>query len=144
MYICVFNYYKYFMGKIITLTEAASIALHGMIIVARSKNPVNVQEIAEYTDTSKHHVAKIFQRLVKAGFLYSQRGPTGGFVLRKKPEDVNFLDLYEAIEGTLEINKCPLDKEICNFDRCIMNNVTMRMAKEFKEYLQSQTLDMYL
>lgn len=132
------------MGKVVILTEAASIALHGMIIIARNKNLVNVQEIAELTETSKHHVAKIFQRLVKAGFLYSHRGPTGGFILRKKPEEVNFLDLYEAIEGKLEITKCPLNKPICNFDRCIMNNVTMRMTKEFKEYLQSQTLDMYL
>ena len=61
------------MGKVVTLTEAASIALHGMIIIARSKHLVNVQEIAELTGTSRHHVAKIFQRLVKAGYLYSQR-----------------------------------------------------------------------
>ncbi len=132
------------MGKVVTLTEAASIALHGMIIIARSKHLVNVQEIAELTGTSRHHVAKIFQRLVKAGYLYSQRGPTGGFVLRKMPEEITFLELYEAIEGTLEITSCPLDKPICNFDRCIMNNVTMRMTKEFKDYLQSQTLDMYI
>ncbi len=93
------------MGKIITLTEAASIGLHGMIIVARNKNLTNVQDIAELTGTSKHHVAKIFQRLVKAGFLYSQRGPADGFVL-KKPEDITFLDIYEAIEGTIELSIC--------------------------------------
>ncbi len=132
------------MGKVVTLTEAASIALHGMIIIARNKNLVNVQEIAEITGTSKHHVAKIFQRLVKAGYLYSQRGPTGGFVLRKKPEEINFLDLYEAIEGKLEITQCPLDKQVCNFDRCIMNNVTMKMTKEFRDYLKEQTLKMYV
>lgn len=132
------------MGKVVTLTEAASIALHGMIIIARSNHLVNVQEIAELTATSKHHVAKIFQRLVKAGYLYSQRGPTGGFVLRKAPNEINFLELYEAIEGKLELAECPLDKPICNFDKCIMNNVTLRMTKEFREYLESQTLDMYL
>jgi Rrf2 family protein len=132
------------MGKVVTLTEAASIALHGMIIIGRSKHLVNVQEIAELTATSKHHVAKVFQRLVKAGYLYSQRGPTGGFVLRKKPSEINFLELYEAIEGKLELTECPLDKPICNFDRCIMNNVTLKMTKEFRDYLESQTLDMYL
>ena len=132
------------MGKIITLTEASSIALHGMIIIARSKKIVNVQEIAELTSTSRHHVAKIFQRLVKAGYLTSQRGPTGGFILKKKPKEINFLELYEAIEGKLEILECPLDKKICNFDRCIMNNVTLKMAQEFHAYLESQTLDMYL
>ncbi len=132
------------MGKITTLTEASSIALHGMIIIARSKKLVNVQEIAELTITSRHHVAKIFQRLVKAGYLTSQRGPTGGFVLRKKPEEINFLELYEAIEGKLEINDCPLDKSICNFDRCIMNNITVKMGHDFRNYLESQTLDMYI
>ena len=132
------------MGRVVTLTEAASIALHGMIIIARSKNSVNVQEIAELTGTSKHHVAKIFQRLVKAGYLYSHRGPTGGFILGKKPEEITFLELYEAIEGKLEISSCPLNKPICNFDRCIMNNVTKEMTIAFRNYLESQTLSMYL
>ncbi|MDK2977602.1 MAG: hypothetical protein PWP52_316 [Bacteroidales bacterium] len=132
------------MSKVVSMSEAASIALHGVILIAREKEGLNVLKIAERTNTSKHHVAKVMQRLVKAGYLTSHRGPTGGFELRKKPEDINFLEIYEIIEGAIEIGKCPMDKQVCPFDKCIMNNVTSKMTREFKEYLREQTVNQYL
>ena len=66
------------MSKIVSLSEAASIAIHGMILVARSDKLVNVNKIAEINTSSRHHVAKVFQRLVKEGFINSNRGPSGG------------------------------------------------------------------
>jgi Rrf2 family protein len=132
------------MSKIVSLSEAASIALHGLILIAREQEGLNVIKIAERTNTSKHHVAKVMQRLVKAGFLYSQRGPNGGFALKKKPAEINFLDIYETIEGNIEINACPMEKPICPFDKCIMNNVTNKMTNEFRSYLKEQTIDQYL
>ncbi|MDY0076607.1 MAG: Rrf2 family transcriptional regulator [Bacteroidales bacterium] len=132
------------MSKIVTLTEAASIALHGMIIVAKSEKMANVIQIAELTGSSKHHVAKIFQRLVKDNFLESHRGPTGGFTLKKDPADVKLLDIYESIEGKIEVTTCPLDKHICPFDKCIMDNVTRKMTVDFRDHLKSHTLKDYL
>jgi Rrf2 family protein len=132
------------MSKIVSLSEAASIALHGLILIAREGESLNVIKIAERTSTSKHHVAKVMQRLVKAGFLYSQRGPSGGFALKKKPEEINFLDIYETIEGNIEISACPMEKPICPFGKCIMNNVTNKMTIEFQNYLREQTIDQYI
>jgi Rrf2 family protein len=132
------------MAKIVTLSEAASIALHGMILIARSKELVNVQKIAEATNTSRHHVAKVFQRLVKEDFLISHRGPSGGFILKKKPGQITFLEIYESIEGKIELSNCPLNKQICPFELCIMNNVTKAMTKQYRDYLKGQTLDKYI
>ena len=132
------------MAKVFTLSEAASIALHGVILIAQEKEGLNVLKIAERTSTSKHHVAKVMQRLVKAGFLTSQRGPSGGFVLKKDSKNINFLDLYEVIEGPIEVGDCPMDKQVCPFDKCIMNNVTSKMTLDFKNYLKNQTVDKYL
>jgi len=132
------------MAKVFTLSEAASIALHGIILIAQEKGGLNVLKIAERTDTSKHHVAKVMQRLVKAGYLSSQRGPSGGFVLRRDPKEIHFLEIYEVIEGPIEVGECPMDKQICPFDQCIMNNVTSKMTLDFKDYLKNQTVDKYL
>ncbi|MFO7924375.1 MAG: Rrf2 family transcriptional regulator [Bacteroidales bacterium] len=132
------------MSKIVSISEAASIALHGMILIARSDPSINVLQIAEKTGASRHHVAKIMQRLAKNNYLSSHRGPSGGFTLKKKPEDITFLEIYEAIEGNIEITPCPLDKPICPFDKCIMNNVTNKMTEKFREHLKNQTLDQYI
>ncbi len=126
------------------MSEAASIALHGAIIVARSDEPVNVNAIAGITGTSRHHVAKVMMRLVKKNFFRSIRGPRGGFVMNMPPERITFLDLFEAIEGEIEVNKCPLNRPVCAFEKCILNNITSRMSRDFRDYLREQTLDRYV
>jgi Rrf2 family protein len=132
------------MSKIFAFSEAASIAIHGMVLIAKSNGVINVSHIAESICSSKHHVAKVLQRLVKENFISSQRGPTGGFILKKPASKISFLDIYEAIEGPMEIGKCPLDKPECHFDNCIMNNVTNIMEEDFKKYLKSQTLNKFV
>lgn len=132
------------MSRILSLSEAASIAIHGMILVARSDKLVNVNQIAELTSSSRHHVAKVFQRLVKEGFINSNRGPTGGFALKMAPQDISFLTIYEVIEGKIEITVCPLDKPLCPFDKCIFNNKIRDLTIDFRTYLEEQTLDKYL
>lgn len=132
------------MSKVFSLSEAASIAIHGVILIAQQKEGMNVIQIAERTNTSKHHVAKVMQRLVKAGYLISHRGPSGGFILKKDPSGISFLDVYETIEGPIELSSCPMDKTVCPFDKCIMNNVTSKMTIDFKNYLKDQTVDKYI
>lgn len=132
------------MSKIVTLSEAASIALHGMILVAKSDKLINVLKLAERTSSSKHHVAKVFQRLVKEQFISSHRGPSGGFSLKKKAEDITLLEIYEAIEGKIEIQECPIEKQICTFDKCILDSITKDMTLQYRDYLKGQTLAMFL
>lgn len=132
------------MSKVFSLSEAASIAIHGVILIAQQKEGMNVIQIAERTNTSKHHVAKVMQRLVKAGYLISHRGPSGGFILKKESSTISFLDIYETIEGPIELSSCPMDKTVCPFDKCIMNNVTSKMTIDFKNYLKDQTVDKYI
>lgn len=132
------------MSRILSLSEAASIAIHGMILVARSDKLVNVNQIAELTSSSRHHVAKVFQRLVKEGFISSNRGPSGGFSMKMQASDISFLDIYEAIEGKILITKCPLDKPICPFEKCIFENVIKDLTLDFRNYLEKQTLDKYV
>jgi len=132
------------MAHVIQFSEAAFIALHGMVIVAKADELVNVVQISERLDSSKHHVAKVMQRLVKDGYLYSHRGPTGGFALKVPPEQITLLELYESIEGKIVIGECPMDNPVCPFGKCIFNNVTSKLTKDFVDYMKSQTLKDFL
>jgi Rrf2 family protein len=123
------------MSKIVSLSEASSIAIHGIILIARSAVSLNVIQIADATGTSKHHVAKVMQRLVKENFISSQRGPSGGFLLNVAPE---------AIEGKIEVSSCPMDKKVCPFDKCILDNISNRMTMEFRDYLAKQKVSDYI
>ncbi len=132
------------MAHVIQFSEASFIALHGMVIVAQSDELVNVIKISERLNSSKHHVAKVMQRLVKDGFLHSHRGPTGGFTLKVPADKITLLELYESIEGKIEIGKCPMDNPVCPFGKCIFNNVTSKLTSDFVDYMKSQTLQDFL
>jgi len=132
------------MANIVSLTEASSIALHGIILLAQVNRPMNVIEIAEKTGSSKHHVSKIFQRLAKDGFVTSQRGPTGGFKLIADINETNLLQVYESIEGKLQVLDCPVNHPICPFNNCILGGITQEMTQLFKNYLESNTLKDFL
>jgi Rrf2 family protein len=132
------------MSNLLSLSEAATIGLHSMALIAMSKEKLNVNQISETIGSSKHHVAKVMQRLAKENFVASNRGPTGGFILKKRPEEITLLDIYEAIEGKLETQSCPGNKEECPFTSCIMGDVSNKLTIEFVSFLKSQSLDKYL
>jgi len=84
------------------------------------------------------------QRLSKEGFISSTRGPSGGFVISRDPSEISFLEIYESIEGKIEVSKCPMSKPVCPFDKCIMDNIYNRMTLEFRDYLKGQMVNDYL
>ncbi len=132
------------MAQLISLSEAAAIGLHSMVYISSSKEKVNVGQISEYIGSSRHHVAKVMQRLVKEEFIVSNRGPSGGFELNKKPEEITLLNIYEAIEGPINTHICFGNKVVCPFRRCIFGDLSFKMTLEFRNYMQSHTLDEYL
>ena len=132
------------MSKIFALSEASSIAIHSMVLIARAENGINAVKIAEVTGFSKNHIAKVLQRLVKNDMLKSVRGPSGGFSMKMDPASVNLLDIYQSIEGPLDVSECPLSYELCGFDRCLMGTVVGKLTAEFKKFLQQQALQTYL
>ncbi len=137
--ICVFKY-LYMMNKVVTLSEAASIAIHAMVLIAKAENQINVGQIADATGSSRNHLAKVMQRLVKEGFVKSTRGPAGGFALAKKASEITLLNIYECIEGPLEPAGCPLDRNICPFDKCLMSGVVNHATVQIKDHFKNNTL----
>jgi Rrf2 family protein len=133
-------------AKIVNLTEAASIGFHSMIIIAQQGNngQINVNHLAEKTGSSKFHISKVMQKLVKDGFLGSHRGPAGGFYLAKPPEEITLLEIYESIEGKLEVTKCPLARPTCPFSACIFEGVTVKMTRDFRNFIHDHTLAYYI
>lgn len=132
------------MAKVFSMSDAASIAIHSMVLIARAENGINAVKIAEISGFSKNHISKVLQRLVKNGLLKSLRGPSGGFTLKTDPGSITLLNIYEAIEGSLDITDCPMAYDICGFDNCIMGNVVNKMTIEFKKFLNEQNLKEYL
>jgi len=132
------------MSRVFNLSEAASIAIHSMVMVASNKGKTNVGAIAERLNFSKHHVAKVMQRLVKVNIVVSNRGPAGGFELARPASEINLLEIYEAVEGKMISYSCPLGYDTCAFEKCILGTIAHDMNKNFKAYLTDHYLQYYV
>jgi len=129
------------MSKIVSISEAASIAIHCMVLIARSGNTnLNVNKLSDLTGASKNHIAKVTQRLVKNNFVKSTRGPSGGFVLNGPASKISLLSIYESVEGKMDVAECPFDNKICPFHKCLMNGIVHKMTEEIKDYFKKQKL----
>ena len=87
------------MSKIINMSEAASIAIHSILVVAKSEVKLNANQLAEQLNFSRSQLVKQMNPLTKNGYLTSERGPKGGFVLNKSPKKISLLEIYEAVEA---------------------------------------------
>jgi len=142
-YICVFKYcYSVIqvVKSILNISEAASIAIHSMAVIAQSKDLLNSHQVAEQTGFSKNHTAKVLQILAKNRLLQSTRGPGGGFRLSRDAHDISLMDIYRVIDGDLEENNCGLDCSVCPVQACIFGGLEQKFTNEFRSYLLNMKL----
>ncbi len=129
------------MSRLVNISEAVSLGLHTMALLATGVgHRLRNQQIAESLNASSHHLAKVMQRLVKAGLVDSAPGPNGGFLLDKPAEDVTLLAIYEAIDGTLDEEECLLMEPICGGRNCMLGELLHSIHEQLRDYLIKTTL----
>jgi Rrf2 family protein len=121
----------------IPVSDAVSLAMHSMAVIASREGLSSVQDISSRLGVSEFHLAKVLQRLSKNGLVISTRGPRGGFALARKSGSITLLDVYEAIEGPLKENACLMRKKTCNKKLCILGGTLETMWDIFRKHLSS-------
>jgi len=122
------------MIKFPSISEASSIAIHSLALLAGLEGSVNVKQLAEETGFSKNHISKVMQTLVKHGYLSSGRGPLGGFEIRRSADEVSLLEIIELIEGRREESYCGIDEDRCPFESCVFGNLPAEVSDKFRDY----------
>ncbi len=128
------------MAKLLSISEAASIAIHSLALIANTEKNLNAGQLAEKLGFSKNHLAKILQMLVRYNYLESERGPKGGFRLKLDPQQISLLEIYEVIEGQLVEDKCAHNREECPFEECVYGDIRLDLTKRFREYFGNKKL----
>jgi len=129
------------MGKPISITEASSIAIHSLALMAGNTESLNVLQISEQLGISKNHLAMVLNTLSKHGYLKSERGPKGGFRLNQYIEKKSLLEVYELFEGVLQEDHCCVENGYCQFTECVFGNIRQKLTSEFKEFFQNRKIE---
>lgn len=126
------------------LSKAAEYAIRGILHLSLKAEgeTCGIDEIGKAQDAPPAYLAKLFQMLVRKGFVKSFRGAEGGFVLMKKPKDICILDIIEAMEGHIYLNDCMIREGYCPRDEiCPVHNVWHEAQKRFIDYLKECTFE---
>lgn len=120
-------------------SKATNYALHIILYMIKyDKNDnLSLQPLASQFNLSATYLSKILTQLVKAGIIQSSTGVNGGYSLRKKKEDISFLDIIKATEGTGALFSCDLQEED---DNCPIVKVMAEAENVMKKYLQNKKL----
>ncbi|MDD4776597.1 MAG: Rrf2 family transcriptional regulator [Syntrophomonas sp.] len=98
------------------INQATDYGFRAVLYLAQKDSP----ELADAQTISRHEVIpirfllKIMPSLIKAGIVKSQRGVHGGYGLARPPHDISLLDVLEAIEGPIALNRCLDDETLCS------------------------------
>ncbi len=102
---------------------------------------VEAQAIANSQVVPMRFLLKIMPSLIKAGIVRSQRGVGGGYALAREPKDITLLDVLEAIEGPIYLNRCLMDEDLCSKQgppACLVHqalaNIQQQLIDAFASY----------
>jgi Rrf2 family protein len=120
-------------------SKATNYALHIILYMIKyDKNDnLSLQPLANQFNLSATYLSKILTQLVKAGIIQSTSGVNGGYSLRKKKNDISFLDIIKATEGTGALFSCDLQEED---DNCPIVKVMAEAENVMGKYLQDKKL----
>jgi Rrf2 family protein len=111
-----------------------------VFLSADSGGRYSARDIASHLSVSESHLAKILQRLAKAGFVKSVRGPKGGFTLSARGKDLTLLEIYENIEGPMGCHDCVLSTSLCVGEDCIFGDMLVKAHNLTRKYLAETRL----
>lgn len=112
------------------------------LVNASDSKPVSSKELASYTDVPSHYLSKIMRKMVEAGYVHSQKGHGGGFVLSVDPGTLNIMDVLTAAGFEVEDQPCVFGYEKCDGDHpCPLHPVWKRLKDSFNDWALNTTFE---
>ncbi|HEY7097976.1 MAG TPA: Rrf2 family transcriptional regulator [Terriglobales bacterium] len=125
------------------LTKKADYGLMAMKHLAERAHAgaCSAKDVADAYGIPQEALAKILQRLVKAGLLQSQHGVNGGYTLAREPNKISAFEVIRAIDGPLFITSCITVRGECGqSNRCTIREPLRRVNESIEQVLRRITI----
>lgn len=87
--------------KVTTRGRYAVIAIVDLALSAEQNQPVPLSEIADRQKISLSYLEQLFAGLRRNGIVRSYRGPGGGYILARTPDEISIADILAAAEDSV-------------------------------------------
>jgi Rrf2 family protein len=119
-------------------------ALRALIYLAErdAPGPVLVREIADAAGVPRQSLSKILHGLRNKGLVRSTKGPGGGYQLARPGGRMHIMEVIEAIDGRVELDKsCVLGLDVCSDAApCALHDVWRLFRENYVATISTMTL----
>lgn len=121
------------------ITRETDYAVRCVLYLAERRDSViMIDEISGAMQIPRSFLAKILQKLSKADIVTAFRGVKGGFQLSRNPTMISLLDVVQAVEGPVALNRCVHKDGYCVFKKtCSVHPVWKELSSTVEEHLAS-------
>ncbi|WP_068327292.1 RrF2 family transcriptional regulator [Janibacter terrae] len=118
------------------VTRRAELAVQAVGLLAPAGTRLKAPELAEALGATPGFVAQVVGPLVKAGWVRSTPGPTGGYSLTDDASGVSVLEVIEAIDGPTTTGRCVAEDRACTLGRtCVLHEAWSRARTTLTDIL---------
>jgi Rrf2 family protein len=124
---------------VLKLTKKADYGLMAMKHLAElsTVRSCSAKDVADAYGIPPEALAKILQRLAKAGLLQSQHGTNGGYTLARPAHTISAFEVIKAIDGPLFITSCVTVRGECGqSDRCNIREPLRKVNESIEAVLK--------
>ena len=105
------------------------------------EGPILLRDIAGRQEVPLPYLEHLIAPLIAGGIVKSFRGPRGGVLLAKRPEDVKLSEVVQLLEGSMSLVKCLEEPEVhSRSSLCATRDVWNEVSKAVFGVLESTTL----
>ena len=123
------------------VTRKSDLAVRSLQVLAASPERLKGPELAEEVGSSSGFVSQVLTPLIRAGWVRSDPGPTGGYSLTADLDAVSVLAVIEAIEGPTDSGLCVLADRPCDDgESCALHVPWLRARSQLLAQLDATTV----
>ena len=126
------------------LTRRGDYAVRAAIALARagSGTYVKLREVSDQMAIPAGYTQEILTLLMRAGLAEARAGKQGGYRLTKSADAVTLLDIVEAAEGPLRLDRCTLSGGPCHWEDtvCAVHAMWEQANQSLRASLGRETL----
>ena len=130
------------------LSTKSTYGLRAMLNIAleADKGAMSIADISKKEGISVTYLEQLLNKLRHNGLVESVRGPKGGYILSKKPDEITVKDIVSTLEGNISLSHCATlhkgNMYACKrSSNCVPKIVWVKLANAISDCLKSITLD---
>ncbi len=123
------------------ITQRADLAVRALVVLHRSPTRLKSADLAAALGTTAGFVPHVMGSLVRAGWVHSVPGPTGGYESLVDAGRLNVLDIVEAVDGPTDSGRCVVADRSCEAALpCALHVAWGRARRELQSSLAAMSV----